>query len=369
MDLLKSHYSGKRVLLTGHTGFKGAWMAEWLLDLGAEVVGVSLEPNTSPSLFEQLNLANRMEHHIADIREADRLHAIVQEAQPDIVFHLAAQPLVRYSYEQPVETFASNVMGTVHLLEALRFLDKRCQAVFITTDKCYENLEQRRPYSEEDRMGGHDPYSASKGAAELVIASYRRSFFEPAKYGDSHQIALASARAGNVIGGGDWALDRILPDCMRTLAMEKPVPVRNQYATRPWQHVLEPLGGYLLLGLRLAQVTSPEQIEAICSGFNFGPDPEANRPVRDLVEKVLTVWPGSWEDQTQPNAPHEAGLLNLTIHKAADLLGWQPVWDFDTAVEQTVRWYKLVHADNSVAQVITQEQIKLYAELLANEIH
>ncbi|MEM8868321.1 MAG: CDP-glucose 4,6-dehydratase [Verrucomicrobiota bacterium] len=369
MNKLQSYYSGKKVLLTGHTGFKGSWMSEWLLGLGAEVVGASLEPNTEPSLFEQLGLASRMKHHILDIREEGLLVDLVHATQPDIVFHLAAQPLVRYSYSFPTETFAANVMGTAHLLEGLRKLKKKCEAVIITTDKCYENLEQTEPYGEDDRMGGHDPYSASKGAAELVIASYRRSFFEPAQYGETHQIALASARAGNVIGGGDWALDRIVPDCMRSLASMEPIPVRNPVATRPWQHVLEPLGGYLLLAYRMSETVGSDAYESLFSGFNFGPDPQDNRPVRDLVEKVVQCWPGTWLDQSDPNALHEASLLNLKIEKAAQLLNWRPIWCFDEAIENTVSWYRSVHEEPGCVLNKTRAQINDYSERLYNEIH
>ncbi len=362
MSSLNEYYRGKRVLLTGHTGFKGSWLSEWLLMLGAEVVGVSLEPQDDPSFFDQLGLKDRLEHHIQDIRDAQKLRAIVEAAQPDVVFHLAAQPLVRYSYEHPIETFDTNVMGTVHLLDALRSLNKRCEAVIITTDKCYENQEVDRPYTEDDPMGGYDPYSASKGACELVVSSYRRSFFHPDDYGTKHQVALASARAGNVIGGGDWALDRIVPDCMRTLADGKAIPVRNPVATRPWQHVLEPLGGYLVLGMMLGAQRGSNDWKKICSGFNFGPDPESNRSVKELVEQVLTCWPGSWEDQSDPGAVHEAGLLNLAIDKADQLLGWQPVWRFASAIDQTVAWYKAVH-EGANPKALTTQQITEYMEL------
>ena len=303
-------------------------MAEWLLAMGAEVVGVALEPRDEPPLFEQLALKNRLEHHIQDIRDASAVAEIVKASQPDVVFHLAAQPLVRYSYEHPLETFDVNVMGTAHVLDALRGLDKEVEVVVITTDKCYENKEVDRPYVEDDPMGGYDPYSASKGACELVVSSYRRSFFHPDAYGTKHGVALASARAGNVIGGGDWALDRIVPDCMRALSKGESIPVRNVVATRPWQHVLEPLGGYLVLGSALARDKGSDAWKALCSGFNFGPDPESNRSVKALVEEVLKTWPGSWEDRSDPHAVHEAGLLNLAIEKADQLLGWQPVWDF-----------------------------------------
>lgn len=362
MSRLKQHYQGKKILLTGHTGFKGTWMAEWLLLMGAEVVGISLEPQDDPSFFDQLNLANRLEHHIQDIRHAGRLAELVKAAQPDIIFHLAAQPLVRYSYEHPIETFNTNVMGTVHLLDALRQLDKPCEVVIITTDKCYENKETARPYTEDDSMGGYDPYSASKGACELVVSSYRRSFFHPNDYGTKHQISLASARAGNVIGGGDWAADRIVPDCMRTLSREEAIPVRNPVATRPWQHVLEPLGGYLVLGQKLAEDKTSTSWKEVCSGYNFGPDPESNRSVKELVEEVLKSWPGAWEDQSDPNAVHEAGLLNLSIEKADRLLNWKPVWDFSSAIFETVRWYRGVLVLGEDALETTQAQIADYAE-------
>jgi len=368
MNALENHYNGKTVLLTGHTGFKGSWMSEWLLSLGAKVAGVSLDPVDDPSLFEQLQLKDRLEHHILDIRDAEKLAQLVKAVQPDIVFHLAAQALVRYSYEHPIETFSTNVMGTAHVLDALRRLDKPCEVVIVTTDKCYENRERPEPYTEDDHMGGHDPYSASKGAAELVVSSYRRSFFDPAEYGRSHRIAVATARAGNVIGGGDWAADRIVPDCMRTLAAGLPVPVRNPIATRPWQHVLEPLGGYLLLALRLAQTETTTDREALFSGYNFGPDPEANRPVRDLVEQVLNAWPGEWVDLSDPDAVHEAGLLNLAIGKAARLLNWSPIWSFEVAVQQTVQWYRRVLEDSSCASELTRQQIAEYSEVFCNEI-
>ncbi len=363
MSELKTHYQDKTVLLTGHTGFKGSWMAEWLVSMGARVVGVSLEPESEPALFDQLKLRDRLEHHVQDIRDAAKVADIVKSARPDVVFHLAAQPLVRYSYERPIETFDTNVMGTVHVLDALRGLGKPCEVVVVTTDKCYENLEVDRPYVEEDPMGGYDPYSSSKGACELIVSSYRRSFFHPDDFGKSHQIALASARAGNVIGGGDWALDRIVPDCMRTLSNGAPIPVRNPVATRPWQHVLEPLGGYLLLGMKLSEDQTSERWKSICSGFNFGPDPESNRSVRALVEEVLKSWPGEWIDQSDPNALHEAGLLNLAIEKANRLLGWRPVWNFESAIEGTVAWYNAVLDKNADALDATRKQITAYTEL------
>ncbi|MCX6952807.1 MAG: CDP-glucose 4,6-dehydratase, partial [Verrucomicrobia bacterium] len=242
------NYRGKRVLVTGHTGFKGSWLCEWLLALGADVTGFALDPNTTPALFNQLVLANRLKDVRGDVRDLAAVGAVVQRTQPDFIFHLAAQPLVRLSYDQPVETYATNVMGTVHVLEAARQLKSRCTVVAITTDKCYENREWVHSYREEDPMGGYDPYSSSKGAAELVVAAYRRSYFSS----PGSLVRLASARAGNVIGGGDWALDRIVPDCIRALQDGRAIPVRNRVATRPWQHVLEPLSGYLWLGAKLA---------------------------------------------------------------------------------------------------------------------
>jgi CDP-glucose 4,6-dehydratase len=357
-------FSGKRVLVTGDTGFKGGWLCEWLLMLGAEVTGIGLKPNTSPALFDQLGLARRLDHRLLDIRNEEAVVSMVTEVQPDVVLHLAAQPLVRLSYEIPVETYATNVMGTVHLLNAVRRLSKPCAVVCITSDKCYDNKECQRSYSENDPMGGHDPYSCSKGACELVIDSFRRSFFnEPMSRG----IALASARAGNVIGGGDWAEDRILPDCVRALMAGEVIPVRNKQAVRPWQHVLEPLGGYLLLASemwrRLAGMqghATSASIGDLCSAFNFGPDTIANRPVEDLVNEVLECWPGEWRDFSEESAPHEASLLKLSIVKAKQTLGWIPKWGFKETVHNTIHWYRSVAAEGEDPCDITREQINLY---------
>ncbi|MEI8315054.1 MAG: CDP-glucose 4,6-dehydratase [Verrucomicrobiota bacterium] len=336
-------FRGRSVWLSGHTGFKGAWLAEWLLKLGAHVHGYALAPSTQPSLFNQLGLTNRLHNELNDVCDAAAVARSIQQAQPDFVFHLAAQPLVRLSYEQPVETYATNVMGTVHVLDALRSLNKPCAAVFITTDKCYENREWIYGYREEDPLGGYDPYSSSKAAAEIVIAAYRRSFFQ------NHPVRIASARAGNVIGGGDWATDRIVPDCIRALQANQAIPVRNKVATRPWQHVLEPLSGYLNLAAALAG--NP----ALATAFNFGPTHEANRTVADLVREILKHWPGLWEDKSNPQAVHEAGLLQLSIDKACALLGWTPVWSFSTAIEQTVKWYQ------NPSHELTVHQIAQYA--------
>jgi CDP-glucose 4,6-dehydratase len=337
-------YQNKTVWLSGSTGFKGSWLAEWLLQLGATVHGFALPPNTTPSLFHQLSLENRIHQKIADIRDLETVRRSIQQTQPDFVFHLAAQPLVRTSYETPVETYATNVMGTVHVLEAMRQLQKPCAAVLVTTDKCYENQEWIYGYREKDPLGGYDPYSSSKAAAEIAIAAYRRSFFK------DHPVRIASARAGNVIGGGDWATDRIVPDCIRALQRGESIPVRNPSATRPWQHVLEPLSGYLWLAASLAADLRP-LTSGLASAFNFGPTHESNRTVAELVQEILKHWPGCWEDKSDPNGVHEAGLLQLSIDKAHALLGWEPVWNFSTAIEQTVKWYRNPSLQSTAVQI------------------
>jgi CDP-glucose 4,6-dehydratase len=359
-------YAGRRVLVTGHTGFKGAWLCEWLLGLGAEVHGWALPP-LKPSLFETLGLEKRMRHEILDITDAARVQARMAELKPAFVFHLAAQALVRVSYREPVRTFATNALGTAHLLEAVRAGNFPCSVVVVTTDKCYENDGASRSFRESDPLGGHDPYSASKAAAELVVASYRDSFF-------SHgtDVALASARAGNVIGGGDWAEDRLVPDCVRALSAGRPVPVRNPDFTRPWQHVLEPLGAYLLLGAKLEEARakkSAEEIARVAQAFNFGPDPGANRSVRDLVAEVLRHWPGKWEQVHQEKHLKEAPLLSLAIDKARTSLGWRPRWDFAETVAQTIAWYRAYFGngkdtDAGAMAAFTRKQIDDYSRLL-----
>ena len=351
-------YRGKRVLVTGHTGFKGAWLAEWLLSLGAEVTGFALSPPTTPSLFEQLGLSSRLRHIEGDIRDLSAVQATVHACKPNFVFHLAAQPLVRLSYSQPVETYATNVMGTVNILEAIRLAGLPCSVVAITTDKCYENKEWVHSYREEDPMGGYDPYSSSKGAAELVIASYRRSYFSSA----NSLVKLASARAGNVIGGGDWALDRIVPDCIRSLQNGETIPVRNKIATRPWQHVLEPLSGYLWLGACLHNSQLSAFSSQLPSAFNFGPSLASNRTVAELVQEILKHWPGQWDDQSDPHALHEAQLLNLATDKAHHFLGWSPVWSFAETIAQTVRWYCESNAAYLDLNALTMAQIGAYTE-------
>ena len=367
-------YQNKRVLVTGHTGFKGSWLCEWLLALGAEVHGFALEPPTRPSLFKQLKLAKRIASHtISDIRDLPAVVATMRRVKPDFIFHLAAQPLVRLSYENPAETFEVNVMGTVNVLEAARRVfgrvgrtqfghqDCKCEyqrnghrlsIICVTTDKCYENRETAHPYREEEPMGDYDPYSCSKGCDELLISSYRRSFFGS----PDSPVWVASGRAGNVIGGGDWAKDRIVPDAVRALCRGEAIPVRNKTSTRPWQHVLEPLSGYLTLGAALA---ARERFDEVCGGFNFGSNPRANRTVKELVEEMLKWEMGSWVDKSDPHAVHEAGLLNLSIVKARRILGWKPRWGFAETVKQTMGWYGAV-VRGMDPKLATQEQIAAY---------
>ncbi len=347
--LLQECFGAKQVWLSGHTGFKGSWLTQWLLDLGAEVHGFSLQPQTNPALFDQLGLDRRVHHEVADLRDAAAVKKSIREAKPDFVFHLAAQAIVRTSFEQPLETYITNVIGTAHVMEALRQLERPCAAVIVTTDKCYENREWVHGYREEDVLGGYDPYSSSKAAMEIAVASWRRSYFS------GHPVRLATARAGNVIGGGDWAKDRIMPDCIRALQQGKSIGVRNKIATRPWQFVLEPLSGYLWLAAVLSQPSLRPYDKGVFAGpFNFGPGLESNRTVAELVATALAHWPGAWEDQSDPEAVNEAKLLNLATDKAYHLLGWKPVWDFEKAVEATVEWYRWAHDLGKGTDAITR---------------
>jgi CDP-glucose 4,6-dehydratase len=357
---LRAAYAGKRVFLTGHTGFKGGWLTLWLKELGAEIFGFALPSNTTPSLFEVAGVASVCRNRVGDIRDLRALRAAVREVKPDIVFHLAAQPIVRRSYEAPLDTLETNVVGTANLLEAIRLESLRTTVVIATSDKCYENREWVHGYREIDPMGGHDVYSMSKGAAELVTASWRRSFFNPLKFAE-HGVAVATARAGNVIGGGDWAMDRIVPDCVIALTQKLPISVRNPNAVRPWQHVLEPLGGYLVLGARLAK-----DPKIFGEAFNFGPRPDDAKPVKALVETLIRYWgDGVREDNRDPDAPHEAGLLRLSIDKAYSLLGWAPRWSFDVAIAHTASWYRLQLEGLGVERMrgATLDQIHDYTEM------
>ncbi|WVH09068.1 MAG: CDP-glucose 4,6-dehydratase [Fluviibacter phosphoraccumulans EoVTN8] len=323
-------WSGKRVLVTGHTGFKGSWISIWLQSLGADLKGLALDPPTSPSLFVEANVAAGMESQIGDVRNFDTVLKCLDDFGPEIIIHMAAQPLVRYSYKFPIETYATNVMGTVHLLEATRLTGTAKVVVNVTTDKCYENKEWLWGYREEEPMGGFDPYSSSKGCSELVTSAFRRSYFF------NSQIAVASARAGNVIGGGDWAEDRLIPDVLRAFDKEETAVIRNPDAVRPWQHVLEPLSGYLILAERLWD--APEKY---AEGWNFGPNDEDAKSVGYIVEKLCSAWGDEkrWRSNSGEH-PHEANYLKLDISKAHQKLGWSPTWSLDTALDKIIEWHK-----------------------------
>lgn len=348
--MIKEIYQGRRVLVTGHTGFKGAWLSLWLRELGATVCGIALPPDGSSSIHSLLPDGSFEQQHLIDIRNSDGVTRAVGECRPDLVFHLAAQPLVRLSYQQPLETVAVNVMGTLHVLDAIRRQCPHAHTLVITSDKCYENRHWHHGYRETDPMGGHDPYSMSKGACELAVSSWRRSFLLP----DPAAGRLLTARAGNVIGGGDFSADRIVPDCMRALAAGKPIQVRNPNATRPWQHVLDCLSGYLLLMAKA--MTTPSWQEW---SFNFGPSAASNQPVRALVSEILRHWHGEWQDLSEAGAPHEASLLHLSTDKAAFLLGWQPAWNFVDAVRETTAWYRAAHEGQDMSAFILN-QLRLY---------
>ncbi|MBF0401135.1 MAG: CDP-glucose 4,6-dehydratase [Magnetococcales bacterium] len=352
-------WRGRRVFLTGHTGFKGSWLSLWLHTLGAEVKGYALEPPTDPSLFQLCRLDQWVDSTIADIRDAETLQTVMQQARPDIVFHMAAQPLVRASYQQPVATYATNVMGTVHLLEAARRCPSVQAIVNITTDKCYENREWHWGYRENEPLGGHDPYSSSKACSELVTAAYRNSFFH-ARSDAQPAIALASARAGNVIGGGDWAVDRLIPDCVRALLDGRAIVVRNPHAIRPWQHVLEPLLGYLLLAEQLVERGTP-----LATGWNFGPWDEDARPVESIVSRLCALWgpEARYRLEVDPSQPHEAAYLKLECSKARAELGWTPRWRLEQVIESIVAWTKAYRSGQDMRTVCLQ-QIDLYGASL-----
>jgi CDP-glucose 4,6-dehydratase len=326
-------WRGKRVFLTGHTGFKGGWLSLWLQKLGAELVGYALKPSTQPNFFEKANVGQGMCSIVGDVRDSARFTAAVLEAAPDVLIHMAAQPLVRRSYIDPVETYSTNVMGTVHMLEAVRQCTSVRAVVNVTTDKCYENREWLLPYRENEAMGGYDPYSSSKGCSELVTASYRNSYFNAETF-SQHRLALASARAGNVIGGGDWSEDRLVPDVLAAFSRCDPVFIRNPQAVRPWQHVLEPLRGYLTLAERLFTDGA-----AYAEAFNFGPREDDARPVEWVVSQLAAKWDVSamWRVDSESH-PHEASLLRLDVSKAAHRLGWRPVLNLDAALQLTVDW-------------------------------
>jgi CDP-glucose 4,6-dehydratase len=358
MDIVKKltdTYQDKAVLITGHTGFKGSWMALWLKSLDAKVTGYSLDPPTEPSAFD----ATRLSDHIHDIRgdvlDFDKLHETIKQVHADFVFHLAAQPLVRYSYQNPLDTFKINILGTANVLESVRASQYPTTCICITSDKCYENQERDYAYRESDPLGGYDPYSASKGAAELVISSYRKSYFTG---GDKKSpVSLSSVRAGNIIGGGDWAQDRIVPDCIRALVKGNPVEVRNPHAVRPWQFVLDPLSGYLWLGMKMKEV--PEEFSG---AWNFGPDPSHAVDVQTLTEKILHEWGGgTWTiPVSDKDSPHEAGYLKLDSTKSMTRLKWKPAYSIDEVIHKTIAWYREYYAGNSDMYEFSSGQIKTY---------
>jgi len=348
-----SFWNGKRVFLTGHTGFKGGWLSLWLTSMGAKVTGYALTPNTTPNFFEVAQVQGDLEQsHIADIRDLDELQKAMADAKPEIVIHMAAQPLVRYSYANPVETYATNVMGTVHVLESMRSIDCVRAAVIVTTDKCYENKEWEWGYRENEPMGGHDPYSSSKGCAELVTSAYRQSYFSPEKYAH-HCVAIASARAGNVIGGGDWSEDRLIPDAIKAFEAKESLMIRNPLATRPWQHVLEPLSGYLVLAQALYQRGAEFD-----GSWNFGPSDDDARSVQEVINLLIKNW-GSVASWTQDKSeqPHEAHSLKLDCSKARQYLGWVPRWTLERAIESITQWQHMYQKQGNMRETSLQQII------------
>jgi len=352
----KDFWQGKRVFVTGHTGFKGSWLSLWLFSLGAEVKGYALNPPTSPSLFNEARVSSIIDSKIGDIRDQDTLHESMTKFNPDILIHMAAQPLVRYSYDEPIETYEVNVIGTAKVLEVARSCPNVKSIVNITTDKCYENDGRSEGYKEEDAMGGYDPYSSSKGCAELVTSSYRRSFLQ------EQGMGLASVRAGNVIGGGDWADDRLIPDILRSFEKNEPVVIRNPKATRPWQHVLEPLSGYLILAQKLY-----EDQKEYAEGWNFGPNEKDVKPVDWILNKMIAKWPNSsWELDSSSN-PHEANFLQLDISKAESKLGWKPIWELSHTLEKIIDWHQ-AWINKEDMQTVCLSEIKAYMADMNNEV-
>src|SRR5574344_690120 len=335
IDIFNRFYAGKRILVTGHTGFKGSWLCVWLHELGAEVIGVSCDPHTENDNYVLTRLCDKITDLRGDITDGTKMNQIFARFRPEIVFHLAAQPLVRLSYEQPVVTYQTNVMGTINIMEAIRATDSVKVAVMVTTDKCYENKEQVWGYRENEPMGGYDPYSSSKGATEIAISSWRRSFFSSSDYGIKHQVSIAIVRAGNVIRGGDWAMDRIVPDCIRALQSNHIVEIRSPHAIRPWQHVLEPLSGYMLLAQKMWTPTAD-----YCEGWNFGPDQTSVADVWTIAKLIVSRYgKGSLQDVSDSAVLHEANLLMLDISKAKFKLGWQPRMNLTACINLTVDWY------------------------------
>jgi len=355
-------YANQRVLVTGETGFKGSWLAWWLHQRDARVAGLALSPPTEPSLYRQADLPSVVPHRHGDIRNPSTLSDAIDELRPRVIFHLAAQSLVRVSYGDPVGTMSTNVMGTAHLLDAVRRSNRPCAVLIITSDKCYQNREPPNGYREGDPLGGSDPYSASKACAEIVTAAFRQSFFTPDRLGE-HACAIASVRAGNVLGPGDWAQDRIVPDCVRAVNHGQPIQVRNPDALRPWQHVLEPLSGYLWLGAMLLSSNAARY----CDAWNFGPRPDSCRPVRELVEGFIRAWgDGEWQSAPEPSPPPETHALRLNIDKTVAELDWRPVWGFDQMIERTALGYRRLSANSpepgAVRELLSREIAAYTAE-------
>jgi len=353
----KDFWQGRRVFLTGHTGFKGSWLSLWLSSLGAEVKGFSLKPPTAPSLFKEAKIDSVIDSQIDDIRDLKVLKKSIVDFNPDILIHMAAQPLVRYSYDAPIETYETNVMGTVNILESARHCENLKAIVNITTDKCYENDGRSKGYKENDPMGGYDPYSSSKGCAELVTSAYRRSFLQ------DKGVGIASVRAGNVIGGGDWADDRLIPDILRSFEKSEPVIIRNPKAIRPWQHVLEPLSGYLILAEKLYK-----NQQEYAEGWNFGPNDQDAKSVDWILNKMTLKWPNSsWKLDKNSN-PHEASFLKLDIAKAESRLNWKPVWELSHTLEKIIEWHQ-AWLNNENMQTICLSEIEEYTKDMNNENH
>ena len=352
-SLFGSVYAGKKVLVTGHTGFKGSWLTIWLKELGADIIGYALDPYTSKDNFVVTKISEKISDVRGDIRDYEKLEKIFQKYNPEIVFHLAAQPIVRESYLNPKETYDTNVGGTVNVFECCRLTNSVKVIINVSSDKCYENKEWIWGYRENDPMGGYDSYSSSKGCSELITAAYRKSFFNPDHF-EEHGKNLSSVRAGNVIGGGDWQKDRIIPDCVRAFENNKPIEIRSPRATRPWQHVLEPLSGYLLLASRMYK-----EPQKFCGAWNFGPNQDSIITVGEIADMIVAKWgSGSWIDRSNQSEPHEANLLSLDISKAKSYLKWSPVWDIETTIEKTVKWYKEYKWKNSYE--ICKSQIDQY---------
>lgn len=359
--MFKNIYKKKKVLITGHTGFKGSWLTLWLKHLGAEIIGYSLEPPTSPSLFEILKLEKEIIHIIGDIRDERKLKEVFRKYQPDIVIHMAAQPLVRYSYINPKETYETNIIGTLNVFEAVKIIDSVRVVINVTSDKCYENKEWVYGYRETDPMGGYDPYSSSKGCAEILTSAYRNSFFNPKDYGKTHNVALATVRAGNVIGGGDWAEDRLIPDCIKALSKKETIYIRNPKAIRPWQYVLEPLSGYLWLGALMWEYPTKHS-----EGWNFGPNDEDILTVEEIVKDVIRIWGVGDYKENSSNKFREAKLLKLDTSKAKSYLKWKPVYNAKTALLETINWYKTYFLDPENIYDFTVKQLLKYIDEAKN---